>query len=407
MALDDDVAALLNSSGTTATKTATTQLVNRETYFAPKPTGVRATDQANLQGLINAGAMVIHLHPGTYRVSALSTLPAYAQPKFIGAGRDSTYIEGSGSGTAITFNGAVDGAPGLIYSGGGLSDLAVTNAGVGVEVIAVIGAKFCELSFQNLTTGVLFHNKSAGQFTEFSVVHDSWFRYDVKTAVEYRVTAGDSSFHGCGIAGSTIIEQPPTASAPSILIGANAYPYNAPLSFGVFMRSNTQPVILSNTDHPIYFYGDIRVEGFPGVGSGSKIAVTSGTHRLRLLGGVLILASGFGSQISQGDIWQISGLDHLHTRISPFTVDAGEIAFVGAASNIVDVAITFAYGRFSKVPIVTCSVESWSPERFQVAIVGRTLTGFTVKVYMTAGAVPEGTKILWQATQVHEFQSGG
>jgi hypothetical protein len=156
------------------------------------------------------------------------------------------------------------------YTDTGTAGSAGSVAVLGVEVVAAVRAVIEDVNFSgSLTTGVRFHNRDAGSWTEFCLVKDCHFSANM-VSLEYKVTSGAASFNGSGLVRS-IIEG--SVSGPSILIGAGARPYNAPLDVRTFLRGAAYPTIQSNTSQTSTFLGAITVDGM-GVSGATLVAAT-------------------------------------------------------------------------------------------------------------------------------------
>ncbi|UIN31717.1 hypothetical protein [Microbacterium binotii] len=235
------------------------------TIQAPAPTGVRSTDTANLQSLIDQLAGVggrIELQPGTYKITALAMPREYKLPHLVGQGIGVTVLESDGTGPAAL---SIEGHSGW-HSGLVVSDFTIKSAtgnGVGLRFWAICGAVARRLQFENLQVAGLFHNNALNDFTEFDLFEDCYFESTVLRALEYRISNGGAeSFHGSGLKGKCIVNQPENAAYSSILIGAGTLPYNAPLEVTFFARTPNQPLIQNDSARLPMFYGVVRVEQF-------------------------------------------------------------------------------------------------------------------------------------------------
>lgn len=257
--LDDEVAAIVVDDNS-ATGIA---LLERFVRRAPEPTGIRASDTAMLQGLIDTaianGGGEILLAPGTYEVSSLVVGPTNTPPKITGVGVNGTVINGDGNASVITFIGDY---PDIRFVAEVISGVTISSedgtSDVGIEFRDCVGAIASNIVFSG--TGVLFHNYTSNHWTEFCEVRDSWFDWETGRAVEYKSSNGTPSFHGSGLRGRNIIE---TRNSPdeevAIYIGAGARPYNAPLEVQIFARDSATPLI-QNAGDPATFFGQITLE---------------------------------------------------------------------------------------------------------------------------------------------------
>jgi hypothetical protein len=269
---DAQVTPLLNS--TTAFRN---KLDGRYIYLAPAPSGdnTGATDQAALQPLLAQAQTTrgaLYLQAGDYYVTGLATNPGADQPRILGPGRDMCSINGVSGATkaALEFKGTSG-----YFTGGGISDITLRNpGGAGLLFNGVGGLDSYRLAFESSAFGIQFRNNDSGSFTEFDVVHDSYFSQSCACAVYYSVGAGNESFHGCGLTGCTI-DMADTASQSPITVEQGALPYQSPLSITVFTRSSL-PVINSKAfdSRPPHFFGNINIEAFaagPTLGGGHTI----------------------------------------------------------------------------------------------------------------------------------------
>jgi hypothetical protein len=291
VANDTATAGYISTAGTSATKTALTQALG---VLALPPTGIAATDTANLQAAINLAQSTygtVYLQAGTYVVTNLATAQSSNQPKIIGKGQNYTFIQGTTSGSALMIKGGS-----ASDSGGHISDITFTGTGVGLELQGACFFTWERLNFAGTqTTGILLHNYASGEFTEYCSGQAD-FAYTVITALEYRVTSGNESFHGSGLTGQSTINQPATATSPSILIGAGCIPYNAPLDVTFWVRTATQALIRTSTARPATFHGTIRVETFT---SGALVADATGAaigaYLITHVGSVMTLGAASGA----------------------------------------------------------------------------------------------------------------
>ena len=232
-------------------------IAERTIVLGPKPSG--GDDTAALQAALNKAQSSggdLHLHPGTYNYTALVTAEAQTQPLIIGRGARRTIMNCTGSGVGIRFRGGA-----ASYSGGGMRDVTLTGANAtAIELAAACFMTFERLRFSNLAKGVLFHNQTAGDFTEFDVFKDCRFEANVTQWVEYRVTAGNDSFHGSGFQ-NCVFNQGFSATGPKFRIGPTARVYNAPLDCVIF--GETVGIAFFDTataTAEISTFGHIRIE---------------------------------------------------------------------------------------------------------------------------------------------------
>jgi hypothetical protein len=253
----------------------------------PRPTGMVNVDTLNLQTALRKAQEsggTAQLQEGTYRIQNVSTLQSPKQPRIIGKGERLTIIEGTTTGSAIMLKGGSGS-----FSGGYLSDITFTGTGTGLELQGACSINWDRLTFsQSLSLGILFHNRDAGEFTEYCAGRANFFS---KTGIEYRRGDGEESFHGSGLTGQSTINQADGATTPSILLGPGVIVYNAPMDVTVWIRSSTQPAIVDNSSRYNSLHGTIRTELFV---SGATLVGGSNPYRLVLVGNVMNLGGNPG-----------------------------------------------------------------------------------------------------------------
>lgn len=231
---------------------------------APDPTGNVTTDTNNIQSLITAMTGIggiIRLQPGTYKVTSLAFARDNKLPQLMGRGMGVTYIEGNGTNPVIT----VEGNSGA-HNGHVIRDFTIQSTsglGIGLRYYAICGAKAIDIQIQNVEIGLQFYNGAGADFTEFCTF-EGFIESTVKVAVDYAkgITGGSESFHGSGLVGRTVINQPAGATLPSIRINAGCIVYNAPMSATIFGRTSNVALIQTRSARPATFYGDLRIECF-------------------------------------------------------------------------------------------------------------------------------------------------
>ncbi len=233
--------------------------------IAPPPTGDRDIDTANLQPLVSLAQTTrgtVILRAGTYAADLVTAKLNY-QPRIIGQGKRLTKIDGT-----ILMQG-ISGQ----FSGGWLEAFSFTGDHEGEAALELKGV--CDVRWDNIRcegtydVGVLFHNELEEDYTELCCGAMGFYQ-TVTTAIEYRVGAGISSFHGSGLLEGSKIQTAGTAAA--VKIGAGARPYNSPLSVGVWTQSTTQAIISHAGDAQANFFGNLNLEG-----SAGGVVVASGT----------------------------------------------------------------------------------------------------------------------------------
>lgn len=314
------------------------------TIFAPAPTGSQTTDTANLQAAFDSASTTfrdVKLLPGLYNVHndvltiTATNNPFTSQaflPKVTGSGAGRTYINGVDA-TGVTL--AVTGTSGILADGY-LSDFAIVGTGdVGLEFRACCGVYFDRIRFRGTHgVGIRFHNRDSGTYTEFCRGQAD-IQSSVPTAVEYKVTGGNASFHGSGLTAGSTINQPIGATAPSILIGTAARPYNAPLSVQIWTNSTTQPLISNRSGlKSVNFKGEFSIEEF----AAGVIIGDTGQTEFSFLGTVSVQGAGavtYGTMSLATQIQSFDNANNYQRRVlqQPYTVDASAHASAAALTE--------------------------------------------------------------------------
>lgn len=257
--LDAAVAAKVEDSGSS---TAAALVASYGPVWAPEPSG--GDDTTALQAaLLTAQSTTgtLYLHAGTYKVTTLATNQSFQQPRVVGRGIDRTTIEITANSGKIRLRG---GAAGV--SGGGVENLTIAASGgvtgaIGIELAAACFVRVDRVKFDSsLAVGVLFHNDTASDFTEHNILRECQFTTTTGTAVEWRVTAGNESFHGSGLRDCQVTMNGTTAP---FKIGAGAHVYNAPLDLALHFTDATgaAPFDTSAATKRVLTHGNIRLEG--------------------------------------------------------------------------------------------------------------------------------------------------
>lgn len=243
-------------------------------------------DTTAVQAAIDAAQAVgatVYFPAGDYLVSALTTDQSFTQPSFVGAGMRATTVTCSGSGPIIKMVGGSGQLCGAV-----VSDMTLTGASAtGVELDGVNGVGIGRVAFEDLAIGLLFHNATSGNFTEFNVANRCVFDSSTPVHIEYRRTSGTDSFHGSGFT-ECVFVQNAAASVPLIQVGANCAVYSAPWTGTIFAVA-TEPLISSAATVAAMVYGTLQVEAAEGVGA----VIGEGTDTL--LQGGLLGTTGFSS----------------------------------------------------------------------------------------------------------------
>lgn len=290
-------------------------------YFAPAPTGVAATDNANVNPLVQASQVTgypVRLQPGKY-VANLTSTDTFEQPIILGAGKHLTTIQAAtATSPAVRFQGN----SGMI-SGGRLDDVTLSPAagggGVALEFSGCGGVQAGRgvritgngTAGEYFAEGVRWHNESGSDFTEFDT-----FEGTIDSTLQpfrYKVANGVESFHGSGPVGNCVVGLLSTSSAPVVQVDAGAFPYNAPLNLSVFMTANSQALV--NNGNAVagrspHFYGQVRIE----VQGATTISLGTGNNFTWLQGGISALA---GTTVTLGNLYRIRKVHWNGTAVIP------------------------------------------------------------------------------------------
>jgi hypothetical protein len=204
---------------------------------------------------------------GSGSTPAVIKSSSFFGPKWIGNGM-STGLKG----TTITFAPTSEAAAFQFIGGSGAACgcgvenvifTGNTNA-IGVEFQGQGGGNVDISTYGPMKLAVLLHNKTSGQFTEFDTLTVNSNGSNIGTVLEYRVTSGNVSFHGSGLVGGVVNYNTSGTNSPAVLIGAGAFPYNAPLSATFFPNQGSPSVIVQNNSNTTYgeawFFGNVKVE---------------------------------------------------------------------------------------------------------------------------------------------------
>ena len=245
----------------------------------------------------NVTTQVIRLVGNNYNLGSGTTgvvkAASFAAPQWIGSGDCTNFV-----GTTVTFTPSAEAAA-FQFIGGSGSDCGGcvksiifqgnSNA-IAVESQGLGGLEIEIAVFTPMKRAVLLHNKLSGQFTEFNEIHvNSNGTPGLPTILEYRVDSGNASFHGSGLVGG-VINWDGGSGNPAILIGAGAFPYNAPLSATFFPASGASVIVQNNASTGFgesWFYGNLRVEQ----GGASSVAYGAGGNDFILIGNVMCLGN--------------------------------------------------------------------------------------------------------------------
>ena len=259
---DATVAGLVDTTGTSLTQQALDARYPHCIIVAGPgidPTGVTdssAAFQALLyEAQVNNGTLVIP--KGVFRIHGIKTFQLYQMPTIVGAGMHLTTLRGNSAGSILE----IQGLPALV-AGGSISNLTIENpGGTCLELAGPVGFTMNQVRFNDAKLGLLFHNRDAGSYTEFCVADSCYFEEGLDVAIEYKVTAGDPSFHGSGFRGC-VINQRAGATKNSIIIRTGCTVYNAPWDGIWFGRVAGLGMVLNESSQPARVFGHLSFESF-------------------------------------------------------------------------------------------------------------------------------------------------
>lgn len=257
-----------------------------------------------------------------------------ACPTWIGAGNNT-----NGSGTIIQYTPSVESATFVFIGGsgslcgGGIKNIAFRgNANtIAVEVRGQGGMNFDIVAADTLKRLVLLHNDAPNKFSEFNRLTLHSAVTSLASVLEYRVSGGgNASFHGSGIVGGTLNW---SNSNPAIIIGAGAFPYNAPLEATFFLAASTTLIQNNYTGSGFgeaWFYGNITTEQ----GDGSFVLTYASTNQLLFAGNVMNL--GNNNKVSFGTLYRVSAVSSYGNsqRSTVFLPINRQSLTTGATSNL-------------------------------------------------------------------------
>ena len=312
--------------------------------LAPPPTGVRATDTANVQRLVNLvqasqSALpytTIILRDGTYAMDIV-TAKVERQPRFVGQGHGRTTWDGT-----LKFQGVSS-----KFSGGWFSNIIFNGSHAGKAAVELNGV--CDVHWKDVRfygtydVGIWFHNELAGEYTEICCGEASFYS-TVKTALRYSKDAGDWSFHGSGLVGESNIQHNP-ANGPAILVDAGVMPYNAPLNARIWSSgaAATHPVIQNNGLTRTNFYGHLQVE--------QTIATPIAAGQILYYAGTFAALTGYAGPVNYGTMLLISAAEAISgsptMSIGPITVSKMLGSQGQTVATLTDVTGANGWLRFS------------------------------------------------------------
>lgn len=211
----------------------------------------------------------LYVPAGIYKITSQLVKPSsFKHPNIVGDGYSNTTIKafGFGAGTSMLLSTGGSGAfCGAVVSG--IRFDSDNGNATAAEIDGQCGLTFRDCQFGKLKIGLLPHNKSSGNFTEFVVADNCDFTSECVEALVYQRTGGNDSFHGTGLRECTINEAA-GATLPKIRIGGagstsnDIIVYNAPLSFQIW-KNTTAKVLANNTSrYSTNFHGNVTLELF-------------------------------------------------------------------------------------------------------------------------------------------------
>jgi hypothetical protein len=263
---------------------------------------------------------------------------ANVKPFIFGQGYRSTIIDASAIGSgkpAFKIKGGSGTRSGGMMVGIGFKGNANS---IGVQVSGTNGFKIDLCQFGLNKVGLLLHNETDTEFTEFVTATGCDFLSECAISLEYRQTNGVDSFHGSGLIDCTI-NQSSTETNPKILIGAGCLPYHAPLTLQVWARIKT-PIIQNLSTKRVNFKGHITAEIFTSVTGTDKVEMVDSTsNQVVLVGGM----SSFDDQSSLGNLIladriQVNADGSMNVQRKPYQkkipVTTGSTNLVGVEDNV-------------------------------------------------------------------------
>lgn len=172
-----------------------------------------------------------------------------------GSGYESAGLDASSiaSGAVVKLIGGSGVLAGAVWEGFTIK----ANTGATLVEAAGQGGVRINIRWGKASIGLLAHNEQAGQFTEW-VTAGGEFSEECLTALEYRRSAGDESFHGTGLDDALINSNNDWV----VFVGANCLPYNAPLNAQIWTKKAGQCIVLNNGLTYAYFTGELTLENF-------------------------------------------------------------------------------------------------------------------------------------------------
>jgi hypothetical protein len=226
----------------------------------------------------------LHIVAGAYKHSGITKSSSFDHVSIVGGGADCTEFDYSsfGSVSAITISGGSGSVTlsrivGIQFNG--------AANGIGITLVGQGGVRLTDCRFGQNARGIVLHNQNSGEFSEFNVAENCEFTSACATALEYRVTAGNQSFHGSGLQNCLVNAK--SSTDPVILVGNGCFVYNAPLSATVFPSPTGASIIYNkNVSGSLNnnWNGHINLE--PSNSAAVSIAVNDSGARTFFSGGV-------------------------------------------------------------------------------------------------------------------------
>jgi len=237
---------------------------------------------------LNAREVVFPDNQNLYVSDTPRYYSAGAKPTFRGQGHGVTILKGINNKPLMKVAGGSGSMSGMVISGIGFSAI---DGADNLEIAGTCEGDIYNCRFYNGKNGIVFHNENAGEFTEYIVAKRCTFDSACQTAVLYKKTSGNESFHGTGLREARI-NQSDTETLPKIQINDGCFPYNAPLDLQVWTRCGTAIIKNSNTTRHASFHGDMTIECFGGAYTAGIVDTTT-TKGVFYAGHVLTLGNQF------------------------------------------------------------------------------------------------------------------
>ena len=159
-----------------------------------------------------------------------------------------------------------------------------TTSTAAIEICGQCGQTATSCEFGTNAIGIMFHNRDAGSFTEYCSGRDCEFLSTCITAIYYKKTSGNQSFHGSGLSNRCRINTPDHATgAPVIYVGPDCLVYNAPLDAQIWVNFTYTLIQNNNTGSPSVnncnWHGSLTIEPF-----GATLVLGSGYTRTYFAG---------------------------------------------------------------------------------------------------------------------------